>query len=58
MPSSDYSLQQAPATGQDNWRWCHKCQGLMYAGGPTSGFCPAGGGHDYTGSGDYSIVIG
>jgi hypothetical protein len=41
--------------GQDNWRWCHKCQGLYYAGNPGS-VCPAGGAHDHTGSGNYDIV--
>ncbi len=40
---------------QSSWRWCHKCQGLFFAGNPTSGACPAGGGHDYAGSGDYSL---
>ena len=40
---------------QSNWRWCYRCQGLYFAGSPTSGWCPAGGGHDYTGSGNYSL---
>jgi Fungalysin metallopeptidase (M36) len=42
--------------GQDNWRWCHKCQGMYFAGNPTQGACPAGGAHDHTGSGNYDIV--
>src|SRR5215831_5098077 len=40
---------------QPLWRWCNKCEGLWYAGNGTSGVCPAGGGHDDTGSGDYSL---
>src|SRR5262245_14621547 len=31
---------------QSNWRWCHKCQGMYFAGNNTAGVCPAGGGHD------------
>lgn len=41
---------------QRNWRWCNKCQGLWFAGNPTSGACPAGGAHVKTGSGNYSLV--
>jgi hypothetical protein len=41
---------------QNNWRWCTKCQGLAYAGGAIPGPCPAGGSHDHTGSGDYSLL--
>jgi Common central domain of tyrosinase len=40
---------------QSNWRWCHKCEGLYFAGNPGS-HCPAGGAHDQTGSGNYSLV--
>jgi Fungalysin metallopeptidase (M36)/Fungalysin/Thermolysin Propeptide Motif len=50
-----YSLP-TPTVGQNNWRWCHKCQGLYFAGSPTQGVCPAGGTHDHTGSGDYLLV--
>jgi peptidoglycan hydrolase-like protein with peptidoglycan-binding domain len=39
---------------QSNWRWCNKCQGMWFAGNPTSGRCPAGGAHVRTGSGNYS----
>ena len=38
----------------DNWRWCRKCQGLAFAGNST-GACPAGGPHDFTGSNNYSL---
>ena len=41
--------------GQKNWRWCHKCQGLFFAGNAGS-HCPAGGAHDKTGSGNYDLV--
>src|SRR4051812_29122967 len=43
-----------PTAGQNNWRWCHKCQGLFFGGNPGS-HCPAGGAHDKTGSGDYLL---
>jgi hypothetical protein len=50
----DYGLP-FPAAGQDNWRWCHKCQGLYFAGNPGS-HCPAGGAHENVGSGNYDLV--
>jgi hypothetical protein len=40
---------------QNLWRWCNRCQGLFYSGQTTSGTCPAGGGHNYQGSGNYSL---
>jgi hypothetical protein len=42
--------------GQNNWRWCKKCQGLAYAGGSSPGACPAGGVHDHSGSADYTLA--
>lgn len=40
--------------GQDGWRWCNKCEGMFHA--PSgAGVCPAGGGHDASGSGTYFI---
>jgi hypothetical protein len=39
---------------QSNWRWCHKCQGMYFAGN-SAGVCKAGGSHDHTGSGNYRI---
>jgi hypothetical protein len=53
-PINDYALP-APTSGQGNWRWCHKCQGLYFAGNPGS-HCPAGAAHDQTGSGEYFLV--
>jgi hypothetical protein len=43
-----------PHKDQANWRWCHKCQGMYFAGNPAL-HCPAGGAHDHTGSGNYRI---
>ena len=43
-------------TDQSDWRWCDKCQGLFFAGGNTLGACPAGGAHNDTGSGDYTLA--
>jgi len=44
------------SAGQNNWRWCNKCHGLFFAG-HGAGVCPAGGGHDKTGSWDYSVPL-
>jgi hypothetical protein len=40
---------------QSNWRWCHKCQGLFFAGNPGA-VCPAGGAHDGSLSGNYALI--
>jgi Matrixin/Cobalamin-independent synthase, Catalytic domain len=40
---------------QSNWRWCHKCQGLFFAGNPNPK-CPAGGAHENVGSGLYILA--
>jgi subtilisin family serine protease len=42
--------------GQDNWRWCNKCQGLFFGGNPGS-VCPAGATHDPSGSSNYVLVM-
>jgi hypothetical protein len=39
--------------GQLGWSWCHQCQGLWFSGNGTRGACPAGRGHDNTGSNNY-----
>ena len=54
LPINDYGLP-APTVAQRNWRWCHKCQGLFFAGNPGP-VCPAGGAHDQTGSANYRLV--
>jgi hypothetical protein len=41
---------------QGGWRWCHKCQGLFFAGNPSQGVCPAGQSHDSSQSAHYAIV--
>ena len=41
---------------QSEWRWCRRCQGFFFIGNKTLGFCPAGGAHNYTGSGDYTMA--
>jgi nucleoside phosphorylase len=41
------------ATTQSYWRWCQKCQGLNFFGNAR---CPAGGVHDHSQSGDYSLL--
>jgi hypothetical protein len=52
-----HELRSPYTLGQNNWRWCNKCQGLAYAGFG-AGVCPAGAGHDHAGSGDYSLISG
>jgi hypothetical protein len=43
---------------QGDWRWCHKCQGLFFAGNPSQGVCPADYlPHDGSQSGHYAIVF-
>src|SRR5262249_46366225 len=55
--SANYALVQIPSfPSQDNWRWCHKCQGLFFGGNPGS-FCPPGHQHDSWGSANYSLVL-
>jgi len=52
--SGDYTLTYGGGVGQNGWRWCRRCGHLWYGlQGP--GICPAGGGHDSAGSGDYWI---
>lgn len=58
--SGNYTLahnQAETAARQSDWRWCHKCQGLFFAGRQSSnGSCPSGGQHEKTGSGNYALV--
>ena len=44
--------------GQENWRWCEKCQVLFFGSSPTTGRCPAKstGGHT-AGAGVYSLAM-
>jgi hypothetical protein len=58
--SGNYLLTQNEddAAGQQGWRWCKKCEGLWFAdGGETrKGKCPAGGSHEDTDSGKYTLI--
>ena len=56
--SGDYLVAQDKdgTLGQDNWRWCKKCQVLAFAGNPNVGNCASGGMHDHTGSGNYVLA--
>jgi hypothetical protein len=49
------SGQVGGSWGQSNWKWCHKCQGLTFAGG--AGNCPAGGVHGLNRSWDYALAL-
>lgn len=42
-------------TGQNDWRWCRKCEGCFYGPHAPQSTCPAGGPHDGSGSGDYVL---
>ncbi|HJY83046.1 MAG TPA: hypothetical protein VKK81_18435, partial [Candidatus Binatia bacterium] len=42
---------------QNNWKWCNKCQTLVFAGNASAGACPAGGMHDNTKGGTYLIAM-
>jgi hypothetical protein len=50
-----HELRSPFILGQNNWKWCSKCQGLAYAGFG-AGPCPAKGVHDHSGSGDYGLL--
>jgi hypothetical protein len=42
---------------QEDWRWCHKCQGLFFSGGQELvGVCPTGGSHEKSVSGNYALI--
>jgi hypothetical protein len=49
------NMREVAMPFQSNWKWCHKCQVLCFAGG-APGACQAGGNHDFTGSGNYVLV--
>lgn len=42
---------------QDQWKWCQKCMGLVFTGTGSGGACPAGGAHDTSASGDYTLMF-
>lgn len=45
--------QERAGGGQPGWRWCSKCQGMIYS---EFSACPAGGAHVWWGSSDYGLV--
>ncbi len=47
-----------PSSAQLQWRWCHNCQGVFFAGHSTAGLCPNGGPHDGSQSGHYAMAFG
>jgi hypothetical protein len=49
-----HELRSNYTTGQNNWRWCNKCQGLIFTG---AAICPAGDVHDHSGSADYALAV-
>ena len=58
--SGAYSLllNYRQSSGQNNWCWCHKCQGLFFGNGRVvNGTCPAGGQHDGSASGNYTMIF-
>ncbi|MFI7600326.1 hypothetical protein [Actinoplanes sp. NPDC049681] len=57
--SGDYRVAYGtpPSGEQPGWRWCNKCYCLAYSGNGT-GYCPAGAGHDFSGSGAYYLPYG
>lgn len=48
-----HELRSCYTTGQKDWRWCRKCQGLAWNG---QARCPAGALHNYAGSMNYRVV--
>jgi hypothetical protein len=45
----------AVVSRQDGWRCCVKCGGLYFSYWGVQNACPAGGVHDFAGSGDYAL---
>jgi len=61
-PTFGLTLDAAGGPGERGWRWCKKCSGLFRAGLPVLGKpipanCPAGGSHDKSASGSYSLML-
>ena len=52
----DFVGEDTPASQQQGWSWCHKCQSMYYSLNP-AGPCAAGDTHDNTGSGAYAISM-
>jgi hypothetical protein len=50
------AIDRPPVT-QDNWRWCSRCEGLFFGAFAAQSLCPAGGAHDSSASGNYTLVL-
>jgi hypothetical protein len=51
------ALEGEGMKGQVNWRHCHKCGALFFAGNETKGVCPYDhGNHDDSQSGSYELI--
>jgi hypothetical protein len=58
MPFFGGTLTSPYSGQQGGWRWCHKCEGLFFAGGSSQGVCPADQHtHDASQSGHYAVVF-
>ncbi len=59
-PGSDeksIAAVSARSREQSDWRWCHKCQALVYTGVSGDGVCAYGGLHDTAGSAHYTLPL-
>ena len=56
IETDDNKDDWGPGYEQDNWRWCHFCEGLWYNGHAGFGTCPATtSGHSYFSSSNYVL---
>lgn len=52
-----HAPDEAVSSGtQDGWRYCSRCQGLAFAGNGWLGRCSAGGEHNFSHSGRYTLA--
>lgn len=58
--SGDYMLVHSDKVpgSEGNWRYCHRCAGLFFGPETATSICPAGGTHDASRSGPYSLMVG
>ena len=49
-----HAMRTLYQAGEDGWRWCKSCEGLVRAAQTA---CPAGGVHDGSSSGDYWLAL-
>ena len=47
---------RARSTEQEGWKWCNKCQGLIFGGSASVGRCAVGGEHSLSESGNYVLT--